>query len=678
MNYGLKRRLSCIRSAVAMGATIPLAFLMIAGCSFEDPEMPSFYTRVTIPIGTHDLTVEEMIEEQDFLYSGQDSLLCFRIDGDATEVALDLDLSADLEAKSIDATIGPISLDNVDPIGFSWRLGDLLSGMKADDVLPFLFDESDGPADIDGVTSAVISSGTLELELINGLPVPISGTMAPDLLIARMINPLDDSIIVEIRFPYVIAAGETVLGYADLTDIVLPDQISVQLSGGSPGGTDVELDLDAEIGLMVRMYDLEVSTATAVIEAQEFHEDSTTDLPDDLDIIEAFISDGSLVMSFQNDLPIPCTLTIAFGEIYETDNTLVQRIVNIPAGGSSNETIDLAGTRISSGNSGTALQQLTYSISVISEASSGPVSISADDVLRADIAQTTLQISEVRGFIPEQVHDFDPVTEAIDLPDELDGLSLARAEMIIEVDNGTGIAGTIEFVLTGTMLDGGTTTLVWHDELAAADITTIVINETNSNLAELLSHLPETFTFAGSVTVGGDGREGYVRPGDSASINWSISAPIMMSLENTSLDRDAEKLDLDEDIRADLDNHLVSAQFVVEIENHFPFGVDIVFQVAGDTISLFNDPDYATEPLSVTAGEIDPTSGYVIASTVSRFTIDMQQDDIRSFTQPNAWTTVIARMPGTDGQNVALRLSDYMAVTGVISAEILVEDIDEK
>jgi hypothetical protein len=677
MRNSFKQLIFGKRGCRAVWLTTGLIWLMIAGCSFEDPEMPSFYTRVTIPIGTHDMTVTEMIEEQDYLFSGSDSLLYFKIEGDPTEVSLDLDLSADLDATSIDATIGPIELDNVGPIGFSYRLGDLVTGFKID-VPSFEFDERDGPTEVEGINSAEISAGNIELMLTNGLPVPVSGESAPNLLVAQMINPLDDSIIVEIPFPYEIGAGETVYGYADMSGATLPSEISVRLAGGSPGADGVELDLDAAIELMISITDLEVSSATAEIGAQEFSETNITPLPDDLQIIEAYITEGALNMSFHNDLPIPCTLTIGFGEIYESDNTLVERVVNILPNGDSSETVDLAGTRISSGSSGVALTDLSYSVLVESDPSAGPVTINATDALSADIAQTTLVIGEVRGIIPEQVHEFDPVTEEADLPNELDGLTLSRAEMIIEVDNGTGIAGVIDFVLTGTTLDGETTTLTWNDDLAADAVTTIVINEANSNLDELLSDLPEFFTFSGSVIVGGDGNEGFVRPGDSASIDWEINAPILVSMENTMLDRDPEELDFDQDMRADLDDHLVSAQFIVDIENHFPFGMDIVFQVAGDTLSLLDNPDYATETLTVAAGEIDPVTGYVIASTVSSFTVDLDQADVRAFTQPEAWTTVVATIPGTNGQDVALRLSDFMAVTGIISAEILVEEDDDE
>jgi len=297
----------------------------------------------------------------------------------------------------------------------------------------------------------------------------------------------------------------------------------------------------------------------------------------------------------------------------------------------------------------------------------------------AELAATTLALGEVTGLFPAHSLALEPMTQAIDVPDELDGLQLPAATLVIDLFNGTGVRADIDLLLTGRNASGETATLAATAGIAPSrdegpTRTTILLDETNSTIAELLSILPETFTFAGVVHVGGDDEVGTIRPDDRAQVVWRADAPLRLVIEDAEVDRNPEPLDLDEDLRTSIEDHLLEAEILVEIDNHFPFGLDVLFLVGPDSISALDDPELVIGPLSVAAGVIDETTRYVSESVATQHLIALDAEQVRAFTRPSACTALRALLPGTDGQEVVLRAGDGLTARGALSLDILIED----
>lgn len=674
------------RRPYATAALFGVAALLLAGCEIEvrDPAMPTFSTRLAVPLGHQELTVAELVEDQDFLAVGADSVLAFAVTGDSVAVALDRDLDVELAGADAGAEIGPLRLDDAPPLGFAFTLDEIYPGASSlpsgPVVLPgFDFDLEAAGADIRDVQSAQVESGLLSLTLYNDLPIPMSGADAPARITASLVDPADGAVLAAVEFPAPIAPGAWATATADLAGATLPGTVAVRLSGGSEGGPAAE-GVDPMDGLAVEvgLSDLRVTEATAVIGAQSFTESGGLALPDDLGILSARLGGGVLDVSLRNDLPVPCTAVLTLPEIALAGGAPLAVVLDLPAGGTAGEAVDLAGAVVAAPGDA-PLAELTWEIAVESPGSGGAyATVRAADRLEAAVAPATLSLAEVTGIIPEETYALDPVSEDIDLPDELDGLTLPAATLTLTVRNGTGLGGVLDAVLVGVNAAGETARLDAAATIAPggdpAVTTTIVLDQDNSGIADFLSLLPERVELSGGIRVGGDGVAGTVRPGDRASLDWRLDAPLRLVVDESTVEPDPEPLDLDEDLRRDLREHLVSAELTAEVANRLPFGAEVSLQVGPDPAAALDAPELVVGPIPVAAGLLDPVGGWTVGAALSPVRVPLDDAGIAALTREGAHLAVVARIPGTAGDAVTVRVGDRIDVRAAISAEVLIQE----
>ena len=677
------RRPARLAAAAALLAAVSL---LIAGCTIEEPEMPTFTTVVTLPIGNHDITVTELIEDQDYLSATADSMLFFSVIGTTTSVALDTDLSAELTGVDFDASLGDFAIASPAPASFCFRLDEIYPAAASLPPVPiavpaFGFDLGGDGADLGGIESAVVASGRIELTITNGLPVPVSGDAPPERMTADVIDPRYGTVLVSLDCSGELGPGETRTWSADLAGVHLPGSVGVSLAGGSPGSTAaVTVDPASTLAVNVAVVDLTVAEAEAAIDAQSFAGDAVVALPDSLEIITAEIAGGALDMTLENGLPVPCSVSIACPEMDDASGSPLNIVLDLAAHERRDTRIELAGAGIHAEEA--PLTGLTWTVAVASAGSDGaPVTLRATDRLHIQAAPTVLALGEVSGIIPAQNFPIDAMHEQIDIPDELEGLTLAAATLTVEILNDTGVRGAVDLRVEGRNAAGETAVLVTSAEIEArkdeAPARTVVhLDEFNSTITEFLRILPESYDLTGSVRVGGAGLIGTVRPGDSASVSWRIDAPLKVVIDNSEIHRDSEPLDLDEDLREEIEERIETGRILTAIENHFPFDAEIYFQAGPDSMSALDDPDLVIGPLAVAAAAVDPATGFAKGIVESNHDIHLTKSDILVLTSPTAHTAVVARIPGTGGAEVALRTGDYLRVTGAIRAEILVEEDD--
>jgi len=230
-------------------AALLAACLAAAGCEIADPALPVFTTRVSVPIGTHELTVAELLEDQDHVVAGADSLLVFGAEGDTTTVDLDLDLTAELSGLDVAAELGAFALPDQPPRTAGFTLAEIAPEVAALPPVPlpvpaFAIDLQSEPTPLDRLESARLAAGRLEVGLRNGLPVPVSGASAPERLVADVLDG-SGAVVTTVVFDGEIAPGDSATVQADLAGAVLSGGLAVRLQGGSPGAAAAVVTPDA-------------------------------------------------------------------------------------------------------------------------------------------------------------------------------------------------------------------------------------------------------------------------------------------------------------------------------------------------------------------------------------------------------------------------------------------------
>ena len=665
--------------------SLALIGLLVAGCEIADPELPRYSTRLALPLGEERIDIAEIVNDEDYLIEMPDGTLGFQVEGDPDSVAFDFDLAADLQPQSVIGSLGNFTLDLADPIAVDFVLVDLYPAAAGLDgetvpVPPFSFTTASAPEDLQDIEWATLAAGTLTVTVDNGLPVPVSAFAGPDRLVLEIVDPGSGAALVTLSFDP-IAAGGQAQQTADLAGVTLPGAISVRLVGGSPGssGAPVLVDAAAAIAIDAAFSDLEVSAAEAVVGAQSFETSFVTDLPADYEIQSAMIGSGTVSVSVQNQLPIFCQATVSWPDVVDLNQIPMSLVIDLVAGASATRQADFAGYVVQA-PPGTALTQLTATVTVTSPGSAGiPVLMQADQGLRADLGSGRIVFASVTGIVPETTYDFEPMTETVDLPDELDGVSITRASLELELVNTAGLDAVTDFHLTGTSAGGAQRSLTVQETIAAADagratVTRIVLDETNSTIVDFLNNLPTEITLTGGLTLGGSGEVGTVRADDYAVLGWRIVAPVEVVIVSSHLYGDPKDLGFGANTRDLIADHLGAAEISLEILNHLPVGIETRLLFGTDSLTVKTEPLLAIGPVSVSAGEVDPDTHEVITASTSLPQISLTAAEARLLGTEGLLSVVEVVLPSSDGEIVRVLTTDYVTVQGIVSLDIEVYD----
>ncbi|MBM4130761.1 hypothetical protein FJ250_07000, partial [bacterium] len=543
---------------------LPLAALFLAalslaalsGCQVNEPAMPTFDTTLSLPLGVERLDVADAVDSEDFLGVGPDGALLLEIEGDPDTLSFDFDLSAEIAAQSMSQGLGSFDLAPVGPLTYGFQLQEVWAPAAGANglvtVVPaFPLAATSPDQDIPEITSATLAAGAATVTVTNGLPVPISASGGPDQLEIVLEGP-GGAFFASFLFAE-IAPGAAQTRTFDLAGAVMPDRLRVRLAGGSPGsngqlvtvnGTDA-LDVSASFtGLLV-------SSATAVVGAQSFSTTFASPLPSGYEVTEAVVATGGTTLQVANSMPVPCTATLTWGALRTAGGAPLVQQFTLAAGQTTSRAIDFAGCRLADG--GLPLTSLDAAVVVSSPGSGGqPVTMDAGDGLTASLAAAVISFASVTGVVPESVVELEPSVQDIDMPDELTGLELTAARLVLRLETAASLPGRIDLTLRGVSGSGAVRELNIAEVLdqgAGKALTEIVLDEKNSAIVDFLNNLPERVTLAGEVRLGGGGALGTVRAGDMALFTWRITAPFEIVIDDATLRSDPEALDIDSDLR---------------------------------------------------------------------------------------------------------------------------------
>jgi hypothetical protein len=669
------------RARTAAVLLLGAALAALAGCDINKPEMPTFDTTLSLPLGIERLDVIDAVDSEDFLAVGQDGSLLFQVEGDPDTLGFDFDLSAEVASQSLAESLGTFELDSFGPLTYGFLLRDVWSPALAADgqtviVPPFPITATSPDQDVPDITAATLAAGTASVTVVNGLPVPISAPSGPDQLVLVLESPAGD-VFASFTFGE-ISAGASQTRVFDLAGAVMPDRLRVRLAGGSAGsaGQPVTIAADDALDVSASFTGLLVSSATAVVGAQSLDTTFSSPLPSGYEVTEAVVAGGIAQLTVTNGMPVPCTAVLTWTHLRDGAGQPLVEQFTLGADAASVRTIDFAGYTLADG--GAPLTALDATVSVVSPGSDGlTVTMSADDGLTATLDAATIAFASVTGIVPESVVVLEPTNQDIDLPPELDGLSLTAAQLTLHLDTTASLPGTVDLTLRGIGSDGTVSDLTIHEALIGEPgkaLTEIVLNQDNSGIVDFLNNLPERITLLGQVALGGDGALGTVRPSDTAVFSWRIEAPVEVIIDGATLDGDPRALDVDDELRDRIATHARGARAQLEVLNHLPLALQLTLLVGQDSATIDAAPLLVIGPLNVTSAVTSATTHTVTQSVISRPAFDLTAAQAQVFGLPGLVTKVVATLPSSYGQAARVLSTDYVEVRGMVQLDVLVDD----
>ena len=362
--------------------------------------------------------------------------------------------------NKVRSEVGIISLDNIDPQATEPYLfssiypsvSDIPNGNTVN-IPSFDLEPVTNDFSFSDFSAAVFSDGSLSLTIINNLVIPLGDVNV-------QLKNSDGSDIeggsATIAGP--INSGEQQSALLDLSNVTLPGDIIIEVTGSSPGQNNVLIDNDAKnssFSVEITGSGLEVTSATAKIPAQTISEVGTIDLASDSNkVVLATIAAGKLVIDIDNYMAITSEMNLSIPSLKNPDGSDFQTSINIGA----NSSDLISETNIS----GYALsmsmdeQSVDYSYDVTTQDSGEDLivitstdSIIVNIILEGPVEGQQLSFSDFEGKVTPQDLGFDGQMNIESDSDILEA-NLNSGSLILNINNGinTSSNGSPEAIIT--------------------------------------------------------------------------------------------------------------------------------------------------------------------------------------------------------------------------------------
>ena len=348
--------------------------------------------------------------------------------------------------NKVSSEVGLISLDNIDPQATEPYLFSSIYPSVSDipdgntvNIPSFALDPVTNNFSFTDFSEAAFNSGSLLLTIVNDLVIPLGD-------VDVQLKNSDGSDIVggstTIEGP--INSGEQQSALLDLSDLTLPGNIIVEVTGNSPGEDNVLIDNAAKnssFSVEISGSGLEVISANAKIPTQSISESGTISLSADSNkVILATISSGNLVIDIDNYMAVTSDMVLSIPSLKAADGSDFQTSISIAANSENilDET-DISGYSLSM----TIDEQVVaYSYDVTTNDSGDDfVTIASTDsiivniILEGSIEGEQLSFSSFEGMVSPQDLGFDGQINIESDSDILEA-NLNSGNLIINIVNG--------------------------------------------------------------------------------------------------------------------------------------------------------------------------------------------------------------------------------------------------
>jgi len=369
--------------------------------------------------------------------------------------------------NKVSSEVGLISLDNIDPQATEPYLFSSIYPSVSDipdgntvNIPSFALEPVTNDFSFTDFSEAVFSSGSLSLTIVNDLVIPLGD-------VDVQLKNSDGSDIVggstTIAGP--INSGEQQSALLDLSDLTLPGNIIVEVTGSSPGEDNVLIDNAAKnssFSVEISGSGLEVISANAKIPTQSISESGTISLSADSNkVILATISGGNLVIDIDNYMTVTSDMVLSIPSLKTADGSDFQTSISIAANSENilDET-DISGYSLSMTIDD---QVVAYSYDVTTNDSGDDfVTITSTDsiivniILEGSIEGEQLSFSSFEGMVSPQDLGFDGQINIESDSDILEA-NLNSGNLIINIVNGIN-----------TSSEGAPTAIITINEIVSA------------------------------------------------------------------------------------------------------------------------------------------------------------------------------------------------------------------
>ncbi len=655
---------------------------LYSGCSLDPPEAPSWDTTIIVPLAEKDFTMREMAEDEEILFLEGDALkLSISKDMERFEVGDDLNVDdvnhsfevgiGDFEVESPgEKSSHPIGIEDIYPnVPFESLMDKdvVIPGVGPDQAIIIERDLTSEKATFEWVR---MSSGYVRVTVENHMIVPMGNPETVVLLKSRS----DSSTIGKLAFPRIEPEGSR-LDSLDVSGKLIPNDMFVEIEFTTPGseGESVRVTQDVLSGyfvIKVLLSSFTVSEAVAQVPSHSFSTEEVASVEDTSVIVEeALLKSGQIDISISNDIPIGSSSVISSVDVVSPSGDPFMLSVEIPPKGSTSDKIDISGYTVYSAETGSGGSEIRFKVESLTDSTKDMVYLRSEDKVDVSVKLSELKFSKFKGILKELEVDI-PVSEnEVDVPEGLEGVSLAEAALEMSFMNAIGFPIRFQISLVGEGRGNKTASLLIDDSIPPGNPLSPAqgtISVQGKEVADFLNILPEKVTTSGRALVG-DGRQGEVSDNDFIDGIFSISAPMRFILESQSLSVDPDTVEISKDTQNVVRKNLKGGRLIATVDNHLPVGARVKVKLS--RVGSGSGPDSVSVSESVLAGEIDG-NGRVINASENEINVELDKDELSIFENPEVRVDISVMLSGTDGREVEVVSNDSVRVKARVEIDI--------
>ncbi len=651
---------------------LPVAVLMImAACTVEKPQAPSWLTTWDIPISNKTFSISDLLENIG------DSLITFDSLGNP---GFSITQGFDTVSVANNLTVAGINLDIRDSLGIididppggataSTNINDFLT-VNFGVVPPVSFGHSQNLSAISNFTWMDVQSGTLDLTFSNYLEVDL------DTLIVTVVDLADSHTVGTAVYANGLTYLEQETQSIDLSGQTISNSLAMDFQGYTAGGVLLYAgpqSLDADMSFP--------STITVVASRAEIPEiiksqSRLTAIGDSTNITTSSISAGSAQFDISNGTELPLTIDITSANFTLGGSPML--INQLVSGNSAVQVIvDLAGYQFSPVDSpSTQYIDIEFTATVPASAPT-QYTVAAGDSIGIGVNVADITFQSITGRVKPTAIVVDPIQQNLDIPQGLDQAMLTQAELNLNLYNNSTADSDVDLIIIGggKSIDIAGRIAGKSSPGASPRLTTLEVS--SQELSDFLNPPPSDISISGSAVLNPDYAVVTITADDNFYGEVQIYSPIALAIyDSVSIETDISETEIDKDSRPDnFQDTFRYGAINIDFDSHLPLGISMTIYIGtlADSTLYDNPGTLILGPYTLLPGTVD-NNGHVIESALSNISDSLSSAQLAIFDTSMVYVGQKINLLPTDSTGVQVLGTDYINIRSNARIQVKVGD----
>ncbi len=674
--------------------------LYLSTCQISAPEAPVYQVPLKLVLTDTMYTLTDLSDDTDHIVINGNSQPEFIVNGNPDTFYVKDQLAVQAESFNQQIEMEDYLTINTTMRDSSIRLWDVIPGIEQ-------FEETYQPIPrfsinqmrtnsftVGKINYIKINSGIAEIKIENYLPISI------DSIKVRLLDEIY-GFVEEMQFDFPLTPGSSRTASVDLAGKSVSSELFLEISAVSPGsGNDnVYITNNSYIVASMIVHDLQLIEAEAYVSSVMYEDEVELTVIDDMHISEARFLSGKANLELTNHTGMEANISMQFPDIFRADGNLLTLDFILTIKQKLQTSINLKDLifkpPVDEGMTGQKLR--VHFLVTTFDYGKEIVRLTRQDWAEVDIALENMKFAYISGILNREEMNIDSEISFTALSDNFNEIRFNKARLDLNFYNRINFPIYTEFELISVSKTGNRVMLPIQQRIEPGSFanqtkTTVMLTQSNSDILNFLSNLPQKIDVQGKAYVGDGITTGSIDYRDLIEVDYKLTTPLQAAFSENIVSLDTTEIiiepeDYDGEIESDeeiLDGGLMkrisSGEMKFSVYNHFPVGVGVEIFITDNLNQLIQNPQLKIGPIEMLAGKID-NSGQVFEASKKVNQVQLSENDLNIFTNntdhlKRLFIYTRLHLHGTEGKMVAVSVDDFVTISGISEFKFEISKFD--